>query len=670
MELNVVLGLDVLPSRGKTFSAYLISLKKEVAYKELSLREVLKLCWKEHVDAIAVDNVYEIAESEAELAKFASLLPLRTKIVQVTGPFEGVQYPLGYLAKKHDLIDAYRHLSPLEAARVSAKLAKIGVGCLVEVFQPRTVIRISRGRVPGSGGWSSDRFQRRINNAIKQRCDEIEERLKKLGIDYDLFKRETKHGYLSAYFIVYTPRENLYGVVKPSRGPDVKVLVRPVPRPSLKFVPMGAPPEGGGPTKKYLIVGIDPGTVTGVAILDLKGNVLHVSSHKHLDRGQLTELIMRYGKTVIVATDVKPAPSYAQKLSSTLNAVLYEPEQSLRVDEKQEIINQLWEKGALPQKVSDAHQRDALAAAVKAFYHYKNKLEQAEAHARSMGVMEGLDEIKAYVIKGYAIRDAINTVIGRTVPKEAPKPPRAAVDKELEERIRELEQKIASLVEALRRKDETIAALQGKLESLEQKLREAERKLEKAQKMVDLEARKDKIVQLAEKKASLAESKLKKAEEELSAKEREVRELKQVLEELAEGKLVSLKALDSVTPSSVSELLKSIEKGDVLFVRDSNAFIRSAGELLVKKGVRALVASSVKGKPIREFFESKGVPVVEVSSVPLKVLEDVVVAERDPLESAIKAREEKVEEKSKKATLEMLEEIINQYRRSRWRIRG
>jgi predicted RNase H-like nuclease (RuvC/YqgF family) len=117
---------------------------------------------------------------------------------------------------------------------------------------------------------------------------------------------------------------------------------------------------------RSVIIGLDPGITVGVAILDTKGNILNLTSIREAKRSDLIKHIMSFGKPIIIASDVNPLPKMIERLASALGSKVYYPEVSLTNVEKEKIIND-FEK-----EIKDSHQKDALAAGLKAFRNYHN----------------------------------------------------------------------------------------------------------------------------------------------------------------------------------------------------------------------------------------------------------------------------------------------------------
>jgi len=144
--------------------------------------------------------------------------------------------------------------------------------------------------------------------------------------------------------------------------------------------------------EKQLIVGIDPGTTVGLAFLDIDGHVLKVKSARNLAIDGIITEIAAVGKAAIVATDKAVVPPMTNKLASILGARLFTPDSDLLVEKKREL--------AARSKTKNDHERDALASAVYAYYHFQNKIRRVERQ-----VLEELGRTKARVLKGEKVSD-------------------------------------------------------------------------------------------------------------------------------------------------------------------------------------------------------------------------------------------------------------------------
>ena len=90
---------------------------------------------------------------------------------------------------------------------------------------------------------------------------------------------------------------------------------------------------------RAIIVGYDPGLTVGIAILDLKGNLISLASFKEIRRSEIISHIINYGRAVLIATDVYPTPKNVKKIASTLNSKIWSPYRSMSVESKIYIVD-------------------------------------------------------------------------------------------------------------------------------------------------------------------------------------------------------------------------------------------------------------------------------------------------------------------------------------------
>lgn len=103
--------------------------------------------------------------------------------------------------------------------------------------------------------------------------------------------------------------------------------------------------------------------------------------------------IIKYGKPLIIASDVNPAPKAIEKIAKNLGSKLFFPEKSLTNLEKEKIIKNFKEK------IKSSHEKDALAASLKAFKKYHSLFIKIEEVAKKENAQELFDEIARIVIQ-------------------------------------------------------------------------------------------------------------------------------------------------------------------------------------------------------------------------------------------------------------------------------
>uniref|UniRef100_A0A7C4BAL2 DUF460 domain-containing protein n=1 Tax=Thermofilum pendens TaxID=2269 RepID=A0A7C4BAL2_THEPE len=498
-----VLGLDILPGSsaeaGEPLYACAVVSDGRVVERLEGVRwgEIASLAARYGVDAVALDNVRELG-GESEIAALMRSLPAGVKLVEVTR-VAGEQLSVEALCAITGLCSGKP--SPLETAELAAILAYQGVGSEVLVFEEETVIKVGRGRVPGQGGMSRERYKRGIELLVRRKVSEIKEALERARLDYDLFARKSGEGYAGATFVVYASREALTGLVHQERGHDLFVEIEPVRREKLEYRALGTKAREPPRPARSLIVGVDPGMTTGVAALNLRGEVVALFSRRLLGRGQLTRILYGLGYPAVVATDVEPPPSYARRLAASLGAVLFVPPRPLSVEEKRRLAEEALSGSGY--KVRDSHQRDALAAAYKAYLSLREKLEEVEREAERKGLPIPLEEAKLLVIRGEPVASAVVKVARRHFgiePRAAQPPPAGqeerasaplapiverllsenyALRRELRELREELEEKVSALHRLLRVRG---SAPSSEVVKLEAKLESASRELERVKK--------------------------------------------------------------------------------------------------------------------------------------------------------------------------------------------
>jgi hypothetical protein len=502
-----VLGLDILPGSsaeaGEPLYACAVVSDGRVVERIERVRwsEIASLAARYGVDAIALDNVRELG-GEGEIAALMRSLPAGVRLVEVTR-VAGEQLSVEALCAITGLCGGKP--SPLETAELAAILAYQGVGSEVLVFEEETVITVGRGRVPGQGGMSRERYRRGIELLVRRKVAEIREALERAKLDYDLFVRKSGEGYTGATFVVYAPREALAGIVRQERGHDLFVEIEPVRREKLEYRALGARAREPSRPARSLIVGVDPGMTTGVAALNLRGEVVALFSRRLLGRGQLTRMLYDLGYPAVIATDVEPPPSYVRKLAASLGAVLFAPPRPLSVEEKRRLAEEALSSSGY--RVRDSHQRDALAAAYKAYLSFKDKMEEVEREAERRGLPIPLEEAKLLVIRGEPVASAVVKVARRHFgiePRAAQQPLPAgqeerpgaslapiveqllsenyALRRELRELREELEEKVSALHRLLRVRGSApsseVVRLEARLESASRELERVRREYE------------------------------------------------------------------------------------------------------------------------------------------------------------------------------------------------
>ncbi len=638
-------------------------------YKKISRLRLLHLIQRLKPTFVAVDNVYELANDLHGLRNFFSKLPGETRVVQVTGVPDG----RGTLQQKAVLqgVKPPSKISPIEEASACARLVDKGVGAEVQVYENEVKILVCRNVSLGAGGSSQTRYRRRIHTTIQNITKKTKNALHGMGVDYDLFTEESDFGLERAYFHVYASRTQLQGVIKPIRGRYVKLKLNSVYKNQIEFIPLNrqeAPYPAAKRLDQHLIIGVDPGTNCGLAILTLNASPLYLKSRKGLTRGEITRIVMQYGTPLIVGADVTPVPDFVSKLATMLNAVLFAPESVLEASEKREITRIYSENHQI--RLRNPHARDALAAAIKAFQHYRNKFEQVEGEVRRLQAPISTEEVKALVVRGQPIQRAIEAVFPKHVEEEPAYPqelPESVADiEEYELKIRSLQDKIAFYKEQsnqLKASNEELVNAERQLEDTVQQLTKT---LEALRGKEARELKKEREYQRLTKEIATLRRALAKERSAVQRLENRLETLRYYRGLESKGDIVFLKPVATFTKAGLEKAyqLYDIKRGDTILFLDASGGGASTAEEVVRRGVQAVVSKTTMSHQANDVFERYEVSVVPYEALRVKWVEGYPYVETEEMHTA---RHAEAEVKKRKRDENLLD-IVEAYKRERHRI--
>ena len=466
-----IFGVDIAsgsPSgrRPPSYSLVMLDGGDIACFHMISRHKLIRLIRERQPEIVAMDNLHELASDRRELINILRRMPPTTKMVQVTGAEKPES--LVRLARYHGI--TFDRTKPLQEAEACARLAAKGVGVVLSAFQERTWIKVSRRRSLGRGGWSQNRYTRKIHGAVMSLAREVERQLREAGLQYTTRAVEGLGGYTRAEFVVEASREKVH--INPGYYSDAQLLVQSMERPELQYKPLS---QGRG----YIIVGLDPGTTTGIAALNLSGELVDLISSRAMSSSDVIEWIAARGRSLVVATDVFPTPGSVEKVKRAFNAVLYSPGGDIPAEEKIALGKEFGYK--------NDHERDALAAAISAFKKYRNKFLQVEKKVPSE---IDPDEVKALVVRGYSIENAIAELVPSSVaPARQKAQPQGAAkavldapldvspdvtalrlqNQQLAEQVRTLRSYLDELRSGLAEKEVALRVANGKLDRLRDK---------------------------------------------------------------------------------------------------------------------------------------------------------------------------------------------------------
>ena len=393
-----IFGVDIAsgsPSsrRMPSYSLVILDGDATACHHMISRHKLMRLIRERQPEIVAMDNVHELAAGRNELINIMRRLPGVTRLVQVTGGERPES--LVRLARWNGIV--FDRTKPLQEAETCARLAAKGVGAVISAFEERTWIKVSRRRSLGRGGWSQNRYSRKIHGAVKGLARDVERQLREANLEYTIRAVEGLGGYTRAEFFVEASREKVH--INTGYSADAQVKVQSIERPELQYKPLLQ-------RRGYIIVGLDPGTTTGIAALNLSGDLVDLISSRAMSSSDVIEWIAARGRPLVVATDVFPTPGAVEKVKRAFNAVLFSPGADMPGVEKIALGREVGYR--------NDHERDALAAALSAFKKYKNKFLLVEKKAPAE---VDPDEVKALVVRGYSIENAVAEFTGQLRPR-------------------------------------------------------------------------------------------------------------------------------------------------------------------------------------------------------------------------------------------------------------
>lgn len=326
--------------------------------------------------------------------------------------------------------------------------------------------------------------------------------------------------------------------------------------------------------RELLIVGIDPGTTIGYAVLDTNGNVLKIKSSKQLELNSLIEEIVMHGSVLAVGTDKAKTPGLVEKAAARTGARVMLPREDLLVSEKDEITR--------GRGTANSHEKDALAAAIFAYRELEPLLQRIRKTLENEGKAGLFMEVtEAVVTTGRNIKDTLREIESEKTKEAAVT---AATEKADMPKIRS-QQEI--LLERAERENSILKAYSNKLLARIKHLnREARR--QQGQKSAAMPNERE-ISKMEKDKSQL----IGRMQAIINEKEGQILLLQKELESV--GKLASsgnvvIKKLKNLGQGEIEMKNKTtpIAEGDTLLVENTEIFSEKSLELLQQRGVTIL----------------------------------------------------------------------------------
>jgi predicted RNase H-like nuclease (RuvC/YqgF family) len=678
-EKKVIIGFDIHPQsspQSKRSPRYAIAIIQDDKIESRTLirrSDLIKLIRQMKPYAIATDNLNELASSEKLVIDLLAKIPSKTRVIQVTGsPVHGMT-SLTKLAKRYGF-EINKHPSPQDTAILVARLAYLGVGIEIAALVRETRIVISRSRKIGPGGFSQSRYQRRMQGAVKQVSRSIIDRLSKAGLDFDTYETPTPHGLARCVIHVYDSFDNVNEIVHPkvNRMAGIAVKLSPVKRRAIQYLPIGEDEPSISP-RQLLVVGIDAGTTVGIAIADVTGKLIALKSGRGLSRGDVIRYLVEFGKPVIIATDVAPAPTFIVKLSNSLQTDLFTPQRVLSVVEKRELAKSFTTTTKLRSK--NAHQRDALAAISKVFQTYEEKYHLLQKRLHDQNQLNLFSTAASLVLQGSSVHEAIIKAEASVIQED--KSPVTTIETSsltqtpspafLLTRIERLQRQMVSLQRQLDYERTQNQKHQKHLEDIQTKLATTQRLLDRSLRSEDRALRRDERIRQKEKDIKRLHQEIKNLRIELETVKRRLTNLKLMRQLEIRGEVQPVVVLPLFSQEEIRLISQRFSKKEekVVYILDSSGGGATTADLLIQLGVKVILANGAMSHLALNQFKKAKIPVLDSKNLRITKVDEFAVVDAKQLEDQITRWKKRHSEEEKELAATALEQIIEEYRHER-----
>jgi predicted RNase H-like nuclease (RuvC/YqgF family) len=394
--------------------------------------------------------------------------------------------------------------------------------------------------------------------------------------------------------------------------------------------------------------------------LDLKGQVISIASSRSWGFSELVGLLIESGHPIIIATDKNPTPGTVDRIKRAFNAILHTPVISLSVEQKL--------RDTKSYSYANEHERDALAAAIDAVRSVKNKLESVEKKAPSEVV---LDELQMLVLRGHTVDSAINLL----------KKPLAKVDSKVggkQEGIPTSEKDLLDpdihyLKALIKRQDEQINRLVSYVVDLKRSLQLSQEKVLKLQHKIDIVRSENARNVKLNKEISFRQKEIDRLAAELAHSKRvnmglqkRSQKLKQIRAAEHNKALKAIKIVKFFNREAIQAADEQVGLAEsIILLEDASGGGIAAAELLVSKGIRAIVLKNEMSDAARKILFSANVPIFSTQEVPIQLSGNLITIDKNTLEIMIEKGHTEIANLKQQERLDRLETLVEVYKHDR-----
>ncbi len=416
--------------------------------------------------------------------------------------------------------------------------------------------------------------------------------------------------------------------------------------------------------------------------MDLKGNILSVTSFKEITRAEIIKHIMSYGKAVLISTDVYPPPKMVKKLATSLNAKLHYPYKDMSVGSKIELVESYLNEKYSPRSKAipsdevphDAHQRDALAASIRTYKSYQKKMEIIETRSKETDLnSEQIEQVKMLVIDGTAISTAIRIV--KETFKEDIKSESLNEESDLD-KDSVPDETILKLKNRIKMQDNQILHLKNKNNSLDQEINNYQNEINRLQDKIDKLHYEYTQDILFKKEIAAKISLLKKLQDKYNEEKALRYKLEDNLRSLQDIQMIDptqnsipIKIIETFTREGINKACDywKIKRDDVVLLKSSEGGGSQTAAHLIRMGVKAVLIQDKISHQAQEEFEKNIVPLLRADEMDIRMIDQFAIINSMDLEKEIKKWKEKTENKMIKENNQEILKVFDEYRAHRKR---
>jgi predicted RNase H-like nuclease (RuvC/YqgF family) len=428
--------------------------------------------------------------------------------------------------------------------------------------------------------------------------------------------------------------------------------------------------------------------------MDLQGNIISIKSFKEISRAEIINYIISYGKTVLISTDVYPPPKMVKKLASALNAKIHHPDKDMSVGSKIDLVesymgdktslvkSKVFITDELPQ---NAHERDALAAAIRTYKKYQAKLRLAENRSINAGLPpEQIEDIKIMFIEGKAISTAIQSMVELNLTVNNNDSNGESVINNCDVNFEEESLKLNSssnLISKFKHKvkiqERQIRNLKSKNNILKGEIKDYKKDLAKLHHKIDKLYYQYNNDILYKKEMASKLSLIKKLEVKYNREKTLRMELEDNLKLM--GSIQTIDPSENVIPVKIIETFTregilnaceywKIKNDDLVLLKNSEGGGSQTASQLISMGVKAVLIIDNVSHNAEEEFERNMVPLLKADQLDLKIIDQFAIVDNKNLQIELGKWKAKIESKMLEENNQEILNVIYEYRAKRKRL--